>query len=356
MNKKLLDIYSDYLITQNGYATATGLSRMLDGLISHDKITRFLNGKESSSKELWEYVKPKIRKIEDASGGVLILDDSIEEKPYTDENDIISWHYSHAKNRCVKGINILSCLVRYGDTALPIGYELIRKDVSFCEIKTRKEKRKASISKNEIFRDLIDQAKKNEIQFDYVLADNWFGSKKNMEFIHYDMKKKFIIGIKSNRSVCCVEEEKKGQYQNLSALSLKDGEKRIVSLKDCAFSVALITKIFKNEDGSTGTLYLVTNDLESSADQIYEVYKKRWRIEEYHKSIKQNASLEKSPTKVARSQKNHIFASIVAYCKLEFLKLKTCLNHFALKYKLLLKANQIAFWELKKMQGEPISA
>jgi hypothetical protein len=356
MNKKLLDIYSDYLITQNGYATATGLSRMLDGLISHDKITRFLNGKESSSKELWEYVKPKIRKIEDASGGVLILDDSIEEKPYTDENDIISWHYSHAKNRCVKGINILSCLVRYGDTALPIGYELIRKDVSFCEIKTRKEKRKASISKNEIFRDLIDQAKKNEIQFDYVLADNWFGSKKNMEFIHYDMKKKFIIGIKSNRSVCCVEEEKKGQYQNLRALSLKDGEKRIVSLKDCAFSVALITKIFKNEDGSTGTLYLVTNDLESSADQIYEVYKKRWRIEEYHKSIKQNASLEKSPTKVARSQRNHIFASIVAYCKLEFLKLKTCLNHFALKYKLILKANQIAFWELKKMQGEPMFA
>ncbi|MBM3208641.1 MAG: transposase, partial [Chlamydiae bacterium] len=33
-------------------------------------------------------------------------------------------------------------------------------------------------------------------------------------------------------------------------------------------------------------------------DQIYDVYKKRWRIEEYHKSIKQNASLEKSPTKV----------------------------------------------------------
>ncbi len=46
---------------------------------------------------------------------------------------------------------------------------------------------------------------------------------------------------------------------------------------------------------------------------------------------------------------NHIFASIIAYCKLEFLKVKTCLNHFALKYKLLLKANQIAFLELKKL-------
>lgn len=113
MNKNLLDICSDYLITQNGYATASGLSQMLDGVISHDKITSFLNGKESSSRELWEYVKAKIRKIEETSGGVLILDDSIEEKPYTDENDLISRHYSHVKNRCVKGINILSCLERY---------------------------------------------------------------------------------------------------------------------------------------------------------------------------------------------------------------------------------------------------
>ena len=356
MNKNLLDLYSDYLIAQNGYATATGLSQMLDGQISHDKIRRFLNGKESSSKELWQYIKPKVRKIEESIGGILILNDSIEEKPYTDENELISWHYSHAKNRCVKGINILSCLVRYGDVALPISYEPICKDVSFCDVKTKREKRKASTSKNEIFRSIIAQAKKNEILFDYVLADNWFGSKENMEFIHYDMKKKCIVGIKTNRSVCCMEGEKKGQYQNLSVLSLKDGEKRTVCLKGCAFSVALITKIFKNEDGSTGTLYLVTNDLESNADQIYEVYKKRWRIEEYHKSIKQNASLEKSPTKVVRSQRNHIFASIVAYCKLELLKIKTSLNHFALKYKLLVKANQIAFKELNKLYDKPIYA
>ena len=120
-------------------------------------------------------------------------------------------------------------------------------------------------------------------------------------------------------------------------------------LKDIPFSVALITKIFKNEDGSTGTLYLVSNDLESSADRIYEVYQKRWRIEEYHKSIKQNTSLEKSPTKVVNSQRNHIFASIFAYCKLEFLRTKTSLNHFALKYKLLVKANQAAFKEYKKL-------
>jgi hypothetical protein len=351
MNKDMLDLYSDYLIAQNQYATATGLSDLLEGRISHDKITRFLNSGEASSKELWKYIKPEIRKIEQNVGGVLILDDTIEEKVYTDENEIICWHYSHAKGRCVKGVNLLSCLVRYGDIALPIAFEPVHKDVLFCDIATRKLKRQSSVSKNEIFRSMVAQAVTNGVIFDYILADNWFGAKKNMEFIHYDMKKKFVIGIKANRLIALSEEErKKGQYQNLNALPLKDGEKRIVWLKDIPFPVALITKIFKNEDGSTGTLYLVTNDLESSADRIYEVYQKRWRIEEYHKSIKQNSSLEKSPTKVMRSQRNHIFASIIAYCKLEFLRTKTFLNHFALKYQLLMKANRMAFLELERLR------
>jgi len=155
---------------------------------------------------------------------------------------------------------------------------------------------------NQVFRSIIAQVKTNQVKFEYILADIWFGAKKNMEFVHYDMKKKFIFGIKNNRLIAFSEEDqKKGQYQNLYTLQLKDGEKRIVWLKEVSFPVALITKIFKNEDGSTGTLYLVTNDLESSADRIYDVYLKRCCIEEYHKSIKQNASLEKSPTKVVRS-------------------------------------------------------
>src|SRR5271156_350476 len=245
---KLLDLYSDYLIAQNQYATAVGLSDLLQGRISHDKITRFLNGKEFTSKELWEYIKPEVRKIEEEVGGVLILDDTIEEKTYTDENEIICWHYSHAKGRCIKGVNLLSCLVRYGDIALPIAYELVFKDVLFCDIATKKAKRQSSISKNQMFRSLIAQAILNDVKFDYILADNWFGAKKNMEFIHYDMKKKFVIGIKTNRLIALSEDEmKKGQYQNLNTIPIKDGEKRIVWLKDLSFPVSLITKVFKNE-------------------------------------------------------------------------------------------------------------
>jgi IS4 transposase len=83
-----------------------------------------------------------------------------------------------------------------------------------------------------------------------------------------------------------------------------------------------------HENGSTGILYLISNDMLSSAERLYEVYQKRWRIEEYHKSMKQNASLTKSPTRTVKTQCNHIDASIIAYCKLEMLKTKTQLNHF----------------------------
>lgn len=357
MPQDILDIYTDYLICQNQHATALGLSNLLEGGLSHDQITRFLNRNEYSSKDLWHYVKSDIRQHEQITGGVLIIDDAIEEKPYTDENEIVAWHFSHAKGRSVKGVNILSGLIRYGDIALPIAYEVIHKDLHFCDIKTKKEKRESSKTKNQLFRAMIQQAVSNQVLFDYVLADNWFGAKDNMEFVHYDIKRFFVFGIKANRLIAFSEEErKKGQYHNLNSLNFKDGEKRIVWLKDVAFPVALITKIFKNEDGSTGILHIVTNDLNSDADRIYEIYQKRWRIEEYHKSIKQNTSLEKSPTKVIRSQKNHIFASIVSYCKLEFLKIRTNLNHFALKYKLILKANQMAFRELKILRENAMRA
>ena len=352
MNMELLDIYSDYLISQSSYATATGLAAMLNGEVSHDQVSRLLRIEEYGSKELWTYVKPAVRRHEQKTGGVLLLDDTISEKNYTDENAINCWHFSHAKHRHVKGINLLSCLVRYGDIALPIGYEVVKKDILYSDIQTRKQKRKSAISKNAMFRTLIQQAVNNHVLFDYVLADNWFGSKANMAFIHGILKKSFIFGIKSNRCISLTEQDaKSGQFQQAKSLDWNDGVCTTVYLKDIAFPVKLLKKIFTNEDGSTGTLYLVTNDLSIDADRIYEVYQKRWRIEEFHKSIKQNASLAKSPTKTVRTQCNHLFASMIAFCKLELLKVKTSMNHFAIRQKLLLKANQIMFNELQLLKA-----
>ena len=274
----MLDIYTDYLICQNKYATATGLSDMVDGEFSHDKVTRFLRQGDFDSKMLWTYVKPTVRERENKNG-VLILDDSIEDKPYTDENEVNCWHYSHAKGDIVKGINFLSCMVRYDDFSLPIGYEIIKKDIEYCDIKTRQHRRKATVNKNQHFRQLIQQACTNHVLFEWVLADNWFGSKDNMEFIHDDLQKSFIFGIKSNRTLVLSENDaKNGRYQQVRSLELEEGVVYKAWLKGLAFPVQLLKKVFKNENGTTGTLYLVSNDMHCSAERLYEVYQKRWRI------------------------------------------------------------------------------
>ena len=64
MKKERLDLYADYLISSFGATTATGLSQLLDGQVSHDQITRLLAGKKQGSAELWQLLKPQVRKMQ----------------------------------------------------------------------------------------------------------------------------------------------------------------------------------------------------------------------------------------------------------------------------------------------------
>ena len=79
----------------------------------------------------------------------------------------------------------------------------------------------------------------------------------------------------------------------------------------------MVKRIFINADNSEGISYLATSDLELDGTTIAEIYQKRWKTEEYHKSLKQNAALARSPAKTVRTQANHIFASLYAFCKLQ---------------------------------------
>jgi hypothetical protein len=53
MEKEKLELCTDYLICNSGFATATGLSAMLEGDTGHDLMTRFLSAKAFTSKDLW---------------------------------------------------------------------------------------------------------------------------------------------------------------------------------------------------------------------------------------------------------------------------------------------------------------
>src|SRR5713226_2433554 len=106
---ELLDLYSDYLLASFGATTATGLSQLLEGTVSHDQVTRHLAGKKKTAADLWLTVKAFVRQVQ-AEAGMLIIDDSLEEKPYKEENDLVGWHDDHSKAALVKGSNFLTAL------------------------------------------------------------------------------------------------------------------------------------------------------------------------------------------------------------------------------------------------------
>jgi hypothetical protein len=181
MKTNHLELYTDYLLVNAaGYATATGLSTMMEGEVSHDDITRLLSKQEFSAKNLWLEVKSTVRQVE-SEEACLIFDDTIQEKQWTDENEVMCWHHDHCEGRAVRGINLLNALYYSGDVSIPVAFEVIRKPIQFSEIATRKVKRASTITKNELMRQMIGQCIQNQLKFRYILMDSWFAAKENFD-------------------------------------------------------------------------------------------------------------------------------------------------------------------------------
>lgn len=341
------DLYTDYLICSTSLATATGMSTLLS--ISHDKVTRSLSKGVYDSAYMWKQVKPMVQELTCSKEQiVLCFDDSIEEKMYTDESSLICWHYDHVFNRNVKGVNFLTALVDVAGAKLPVAVEFVKKDVWELDDKRGKQKRVSSKTKNELFREMITRCDCN-FRFDYVVADSWYSSAENMEMIKQKLQSNFIIALKSNRLVALSQADKESNtYVNIDSLQ-PEQQTVEVWFKELDFPLLLVKQVFKNEDGTVGELYLACSDLNLSYEQITTIYKKRWGVAVYHKSVKSNASFAKSPTKTEKTQANHFILSILGYVKLELLYLRKNKNHFAMKQIIYQAATKAAHEKLKEL-------
>ena len=334
-----LDLYTDYLISSTGPTSATGLSRLFGGAVSHDQVTRWLNSSYLDSEQVWAHAKPLIRRAEQQRPGgefaVLIVDDSILEKAHTDPSALICTHWDHSQGRFVKGLNFVSLLYQAGDLALPIAVELIEKTEAVVDPKTQKTKAKCKYTKNEYLRAMLRVAQQ-QVAYRYLLADSWYASADNLNAV-LDLGHDFVMALESSRTVALNEAERtQGRFQAVDTLVFPDEQPLRVFLRSVKPAVLVTRHVFTNKDGSQGVLYLVSSDTSLNQTQLAAIYQRRWKVEEYHKSLKQNASMGKSPTKKPDTQANHFFAAILAYSKLEALKVRHGIGHFRLKAQLYL--------------------
>lgn len=349
MRALLLDLYIDYLLASTSYTTATGFSAVMENTYSHDQVTRLLSKKNVASTDLWQKAKPLYKEIE-SDDGILIVDDSIEEKPYTDENDVIAWHWSHKDNKSVKGINFVSLLYNSSKGSCALAFEPVKKDSKVIDKKTGKIKRRATISKHVHFQNMIKFAIANNVKFRHILTDTWYASAENMTFTVIGCKKHFIMAVKGNQLVALSEEDQAlGKFVRIDSLELEEG--KTVRKQGVDFPLRIVNQVFKNGDGSTGVLYLASSDMELTDEQIKTIYKRRWKVETYHESLKVNCSLAKSPGKTVTTQITHLFASICAYNRLERMSLFHEKNHFALKQKIYLAGLKKSMRETFKLGG-----
>ena len=360
---ELLELYIDYLMVSTGQVSATGLSRLLDSSFSHDQVTRMLSESYDlfTAAQFWKRIKALVRRVEQPSG-VLIVDDFISEKPHSSENELITYHYSHLHGKIIKGINIVhlhySVSHEGQQVNFPVGYDLVRKSAERPNPDTGELERYSPKDKNERFRDLLHQAHfMHHIAFEWVMADSWYANVKNLRYIVQKLKKDFLFGLKSNRKVALSKgQARRKDFVKLTDLALQPGEVKQIWLDRLPFPLYVAKEIYVNKDLSKGELFLVTNRDDMTYQQIISLYPERWRIEPSHKSIKNNASLSLSPTKVPTTQASHIFASFCALVQFEILKLKTQLNHFALKQKLYDASLKEAFKELQALKISTSSA
>jgi SRSO17 transposase len=293
-----LSLYSEFLIANQNRYSGTELSKVspVDGM-HHDSVSRWLANAKFNPVELWGQVKHLVNK----ETGYLVGDDSVLSKIYSRNNELAKKQYSGNAHRLINGIDIVNLLWTSGQEYVPVDYRIYNKE-------TDKK------TKNDHFRDMLRKAHKRGFKPKYTLMDAWYASIENMKFITRHCHWQFICNLKSNRQVCV----RQGNYIPVSDLELAEKQVRKVWLKE--YGYVLVCKLVdKNED----ITYLATSDLSlTDYDKFIAHHDQRWMIEEFHRGIKQTTGIEKCYSTKASSQKTHIFASFVAFIKLETVRLK----------------------------------
>ena len=152
--------------------------------------------------------------------------------------------------------------------------------------------------------------------------DTWYAVNNLMLYID-SLDKIYYCPLKTNRLVddsFGQEKYKNIEYLEWSNEDLESG--KIIKIK--AFPAEKKVKLFRVTVSTDRTDYVATNDIsQSSADVAQQVCKIRWKIEEFHREIKQLTGIESCQCRKARLQRNHIACAMLVWLRLKSLAYQT---------------------------------
>jgi len=312
--------YCQYLLSSQINYTITNLAEHLEN-ISHDKINYYLKKEKLTPRLLWDNVKDVIMTDDN---GYVIFDDSVLDKRYSEKIEIVRRQYSGNEHGVLKGIGVVSCV--YVNPKLQrfwvVDYRIFNPD---ADGKTKIDHVKDMLQ-NLVYHKLLP--------FDTVLMDTWYAVHNLMLYID-SLDKIYYCPLKNNRLVD--DTFGKEKYKRIELLQWSEEELecgKIIKIK--GFPANKKVKLFRVTVSTNRTDYVVTNDLsQSSTDVVQEVCKIRWKIEEFHREIKQLTGIESCQCRKARLQLNHIACAMLVWVRLKNLAYRTGQTIYQIKQKLL---------------------
>jgi putative transposase len=295
--------YINFLIAASTVFSCTEAARSYPSTTnapSHDCFTRLLQKQPLDSEPLWD----EVRKFIALKEGYLIVDDTVLDKPYSEKIGFVRHQWSGKHHRTVKGIGLISLVWTDGDIVLPIDFRIynINED---------------NKTKNDHFLDMLDKAEERGFKPEYVMFDIWYASVKNLKAIR---KKQwhFLTRLKSNRLV------NPDNTKNIPLDAVKiPYQGTVVNLKEYG-SIKVFRIVSKNED----TQYWATDVLDMDEQKREDIGNKSWKIEVYHRGIKQFCGVEKCQARKQESQRKHIMLSLRAFLRLEVQRIRNGISWF----------------------------
>ena len=312
--------YCQFLLSSQVNFTLTHYAEHHDQF-SHDAINRYLRGEKLTSRLIWENVRSQ---IVFSKYGYLIFDDSVQDKNFSDKIELVRRQYSGNAHGIIKGIGMVNCLYVNPETGQYwiIDYRIFEPD--------NDGKTKLDHVQDMLAGAIADK----QLPFWAVLMDTWYATKNLMLFIE-SVDKVYYCPLRDNRLV----DDSAGlaAYCHVSGLDWNAEElQKGKTVKIKGFPKNHKVKLFRVVVSTHRTDWVVTNDLaQDSSHATQEVCRMRWKIEQFHRELKQLTGVERCQCRKARIQRNHIACAVLVWIRLMDVARKTGQTIYQVKHGLL---------------------
>jgi hypothetical protein len=312
--------YCQYLLSSQINYTLTNFADHTEAF-SHDMLNRYLAGDKITPHLVWENVKGQVVQ---SPNGYLVFDDTVADKNYSYQIELVRRQYSGNAHGVIKGIGIMTCVYVNPDTDQfwIIDYRVYDPD---GDGKTKLD---------HLHDMLTNCVYQKRLQFYAVLMDTWYAAKEVMLFIE-KLLKVYYCPLKDNRQV----DDSGGEqpYRRVDSLEWSEAEKqhgKLIKIK--GFPKEHKVKLFRVVLSTQRTDFVATNDqAQNDTQAVQDVCGLRWKIEQFHRETKQLTGLEGCQCRKVRIVRNHIGCAILVWVRLKQVAQETQRTVYRVKHDLL---------------------